>query len=521
LKKQFLIVQAHWYFDTHFGEYQHRIGFPGNYLTESGPYVVINCHLFHPDFAQLALNCDLLILHMAYQPEIQQLILKRNLLKKPTLIEIADDMIALGPWVTSDHPLRHPMARQNLLNFGRQCEGIQFSSKKLKRKFKDLNSESRLFKNHVSAPPMTSRPKFPFRFGWGGSAGHFDDIKSIAPAIHQFCAEHAHAVFCFMGHKGTFDQLFDALPDSQKVYVQGGSIQDYYSFLSNLHVGLAPLKETAFNEARSDVKYIEYAAYGVAAVLADAPVYREHIKAQRSMMFHEPTDLLLLLNDFIKNPERLGDLTKKAHHYASVYRSPKEYGRRIPFYNLLLEGTTPALDLRNTFGTFTNAQAQIETMRFGQALYFKSKKEEALKLFSDLHKEFPEYYLAEFWFKKTSLELGHANMAGLLPTSSPSNIYSDLMFHHLAEYATSDNQYQYFLDQIQNPWRTLSLLAKKQGWNQDLAHRTLAYNPFDLEALTVLARILAKEKPSQDKRIVRRMLRRYYPEQERWIRRLG
>lgn len=52
---------------------------------------------------------------------------------------------------------------------------------------------------------------------------------------------------------------------------------DYYQSIS-MDVGIGPLRNTPFNNAKSSLRAVEYAALGVVAVLPDLPIYRNRVE---------------------------------------------------------------------------------------------------------------------------------------------------------------------------------------------------------------------------------------------------
>ncbi len=72
-------------------------------------------------------------------------------------------------------------------------------------------------------------------------------------------------------------------------------IMDYGRYLKTMDrekydIGLAPLPDDDFHNAKTAIKYRDYAAFGIAGLYSDVPVYREVID-------HERTGLLVMNND--------------------------------------------------------------------------------------------------------------------------------------------------------------------------------------------------------------------------------
>ena len=195
---KYLVVQVFWYFDQVTGEFNYRIRKPGEILAQHPDFLVCNIHLFHPLFSQLALAADLLVLHLLADEEVGHIIALRKKLGKPTIYEIPDNFLSLGPWVGDDDALRNPQVRQNFLFNASHCDALQLSSPELQKTFGYLNPRIQVFENQTDrfcAPSAGDT----FVFGWGGSKGHEADLAEVAPAIERFCRDHPDAVFSYMG----------------------------------------------------------------------------------------------------------------------------------------------------------------------------------------------------------------------------------------------------------------------------------------------------------------------------------
>ncbi len=151
-------------------------------------------------------KADVLILKNICDPDILPLIRERKEQNKLTVYESADNLCAIPPW----NPVHFFYKNQeNLTLFKRiahYCDAMQFSVSELQKLYGYLNPCSAVFPNQISDVP-------PER--------NFQDLNETVT----------------------------------------GALNEYYSFLKEIDIGLGPLKNTAFNRSRSDVKFLEYAIY--------------------------------------------------------------------------------------------------------------------------------------------------------------------------------------------------------------------------------------------------------------------
>lgn len=99
----------------------------------------------------------------------------------------------------------------------------------------------------------------------------------------------------------------------RRIHIPATAAKSYPAFVrwlvahNDCQIGIAPLVDNAFNESKSHIKFLDYAALGLATVASDVPAYREVIK-------HGENGLLVQSNDdawhealksLILDPQRL------------------------------------------------------------------------------------------------------------------------------------------------------------------------------------------------------------------------
>jgi len=109
-------------------------------------------------------------------------------------------------------------------------------------------------------------------FGYMGSRSHAADLAMIAPAIRDALDRHPGASFEIFGTVETPSAL------EGRVARRHAVIDDYDRFLRHLseldwRFGLAPLRNNPFNACKTDTKWVEYAAAGIAVLASDTAVY--------------------------------------------------------------------------------------------------------------------------------------------------------------------------------------------------------------------------------------------------------
>lgn len=120
------------------------------------------------------------------------------------------------------------------------------------------------------------------RLGWFGSRGHFEDLRSLLPVLQELLKKYSNLRFIYCGYGGfSSDKLltevgwgedvFKELPRSQREFYISVP-PDYWPMKHqtlDLDIGICPLIKDYFNECKTPIKWMEYAALETPAVVSD------------------------------------------------------------------------------------------------------------------------------------------------------------------------------------------------------------------------------------------------------------
>lgn len=210
-------------------------------------------------------------------------------LGKPVLIDLDDWLLD----VPSEHGdadfFRTRPRRETIRTALRAADGITASTEVIAEYCKALGVDVHVLPNAVDCELFTKLPRGeePLTIAFCGSPSHYEDVPLIAPALNQVLRDHLNdvrvvSVGCpipgLQGLAGYTHHEFVAATE-------------YPRLLSDLRVdiGLAPLQDTYFNRAKSDVKYLEYAATGAATIASSVAPYRTSIREDRGVLVNENT----------------------------------------------------------------------------------------------------------------------------------------------------------------------------------------------------------------------------------------
>ena len=150
--------------------------------------------------------------------------------------------------------------------------------------------------------PVVSQDTDEAQIGWCGSVSHYPDLEPLMKPLDSLMADHPNVKFQVMG--SSFDYLFPLKPDAKKQSVQGSydgglvyaeysetterwpgrmsfhkpvPVQEYPGWMQEnwrSQIGIAPIESNAFNDAKSELKWLEYTALGSVTVASKFGPYK-------------------------------------------------------------------------------------------------------------------------------------------------------------------------------------------------------------------------------------------------------
>ena len=162
----------------------------------------------------------------------------------------------------------------------RAVHAVQVSTDSLSSSMKKYNPEVRVFKNCLDflpvsrfdkwmAKPSTSRLRVFF-----GALNREADWEAWLPCINDLLLEHEDLFEFEIVHD---EKFFHALLTNNKRFTPICNYAKYRQLLSDCHVALMPLRDTKFNNMKSDLKFVEASGYDVATI-ASPTVYSDVIE---------------------------------------------------------------------------------------------------------------------------------------------------------------------------------------------------------------------------------------------------
>lgn len=117
------------------------------------------------------------------------------------------------------------------------------------------------------APPHTG-----IHLGWAGTSTHWEDLHFIRNELLYFLRHHPEVTLVIGGDPQILE-MFRSLPERQRWFLPFCAHAEYPLLLAQFDILLAPLANTRFNQAKSDIKLVEAGARRLPWVASPLPAY--------------------------------------------------------------------------------------------------------------------------------------------------------------------------------------------------------------------------------------------------------
>lgn len=160
--------------------------------------------------------------------------------------------------------------------------------------------------------------------GWGGiTATHPDDLQITHGIINQtLTSTKGLSRFMALGDEQALVNLGIRNRDPNG-FQKGVDIEQYAEFISQLDVGIVPLTDTPFNQAKSWLKSLEYASVGVVPVVSPTYDNMRMVDAGSAIVARNPRDWAAETVKLIKDNEYRQEMASRARTFASEWTIEK------------------------------------------------------------------------------------------------------------------------------------------------------------------------------------------------------
>ena len=225
-----------------------------------------------------------------------------------------------------DHPLITAQIKEDDYFCFRAVSAVQTSTTYLADFLRTFNPYIYLFENQLESLPkkrvydmQSTRVTIFF-----GALNRRPDWEPLLPAINEAIRRYGNRLyFNIVSDHGFYEALQTEAKDFAGGMRDASIVAPYERYTAALHasdIALLPLRDTEFNRAKSDLKFIESAGHG-AAVLASPIVYAATVRdGETGMIYHSPEEFAEKLDLLIKRADLRRTLAENAYRYVAEHR---------------------------------------------------------------------------------------------------------------------------------------------------------------------------------------------------------
>ncbi|HAT15597.1 MAG TPA: glycosyl transferase, partial [Microcoleaceae bacterium UBA11344] len=240
---------------------------------------------------------------------------QRTIMQYPAYIPRLKQLLQQGYLIVAeidDNPIRRrEYADNNYLSY-RGCHCVQTSTEPLAKILRQYNPNVAVFPNQLAylpAPRTYSEDTVTIFFG---ALNREKDWQPIMAALNRVLVAHKHRIRVKVIHDQRF---FESLKIEQKEFEPFCSYEGYQEIMYSCDIALLPLVSNPINEMKSDLKFIECAARGV-AVLASPTVYENSIvEGETGLIYSSEKEFEIKLNLLISDAQTRRQIAGNAYDW--------------------------------------------------------------------------------------------------------------------------------------------------------------------------------------------------------------
>lgn len=292
----------------------YRCYVPGVELKKLGYRVVLDTSIHERDISE----SDVIVVQTPRGPEQLNVIKLVNSEGKLSVVELDDDVWSMLPSNPGYEHWNRPDVRRNLELCVREAQLVTTPTRALADKLRKLNPNIKVLANMLPVdgwdyPEPKIQREDRVVLGWAGSTSHGGDFRVIDGVVQPILDRYPHVELAVVGGPPVAE-----LRGHERIrYLSPTDIQRYPTLLENFDIGLAPLADTAFNRAKSDLKFVEYSRVGIPTIAAKLEPYLHTIKhGENGFLASSPKHWVSQITRLIEDVELRERIGAAAHAYA-------------------------------------------------------------------------------------------------------------------------------------------------------------------------------------------------------------
>ena len=236
-----------------------------------------------------------------------------------------------------DDPSRRSKHRANNFLTFRACHCVQTASSALARFIHQYNPHVTVFQNHIGhLPPIRTFEESETISVFFGAINREREGQYVAGLLDELPTNVKQLLKFIVVHDKKFFRALN-VPTDRKTFEPFCSYEKYKQLLSKADIGLLPLFPTTMNMRKSDLKFIEFAAYGVVAI-ASPTVYDDCIEdGHNGFLFTSPQEFRERFVALTTDLQLRQSVARRAYEYVKNHRTlRRRVSERYHWYRRML-----------------------------------------------------------------------------------------------------------------------------------------------------------------------------------------
>lgn len=163
-----------------------------------------------------------------------------------------------------------------------------------------------------SMPPRIKGAQEPVVIGYAATPDHKADLALMDAVLERIAAKYGNQVaFCFMG---CCTEGNKQLPGFLSISFELG-YANYARVIQSagIDIGIVPLLDNQFNRCKSNIKWLEYSACGIAGIYSNLPPYSAVVHGKTGLLVANTSEAWFnALDDLISNPDKRKEIAIQA-----------------------------------------------------------------------------------------------------------------------------------------------------------------------------------------------------------------
>jgi glycosyltransferase involved in cell wall biosynthesis len=252
-----------------------------------------------------------------------------------TVFDVDDDYWALDP-NNPAHAFWNDEHLGQLAQVIKAASLVTTSTAPLAERMRRINPNVRVLPNmlpdeHWPTEAKNVRHGDPVVVGWAGSPSHYSDLTEFTAILPQILDTYPNVVVHLAGTEK------ERFPEHDRLkFLDPVKIEQYPEILQTFDIGLAPVKDVRFNEAKSDLKVLEYGMVGLPVIASKVIAYSDSVRpGETGYLAKSPKDWLKYLKLLIEDGELRARLGAAGRSWAETRLMSRNVERWERTYRLL------------------------------------------------------------------------------------------------------------------------------------------------------------------------------------------